>query len=191
MNISLKDQEIFYFLCMFIKYSLALMYYYISLGCNINRKKNSFLMIRNLLDYFPQIYLYPFILTPPEKMTTTHTFSNALCIIESDLRKEQIKAIFNDIETSMGRDKNDPLSYCKDRPADIDILFTTKYFDPKLFETQKEQHILSVLNPKSDITVDASFYGLPLFEKPSTIYFDLRTRNIVISNEVINRFQQR
>ncbi len=148
-------------------------------------------MIRNLLDYFPKIFLYPFILTPPEKMMTTNTFSNALCIIESELSKDEIKTIFNDIEFSMGRDKNDPLSYCKDRPADLDILFCTQSFEPELFEKQKEQHVLSVLNPKSDITVDASFYGLPLFEKPSTIYFDLRTRNIVVSNEVINRFEQR
>ena len=155
-------------------------FYYISMGCNINREQNAYLMTRHLLNHFSEGYLYPFIETEPENMTTENQFANALCVIETDFDSKLLKSVLTEIEIAMGRDKSDPLSYCKDRPADLDILSSSKQFDTQLFRCHDENHITAVLKVNQHKQINASYYGLPFFKKPATIHFDLRSRHIVV-----------
>ena len=55
-------------------------------------------------------------------MNSTHDFLNVVVFIETALNAFELKAICNDIETKLGRDRQDPASKIKDRPADLDIL---------------------------------------------------------------------
>lgn len=96
--------------------------YLLGLGSNINPQHNFAAIIRQLLCHFDALYLSRVLHIPPVGMNSHRDFLNAVAFIETGMAETDLKAICNQIETALGRDRDDPNSKLKDRPADIDIL---------------------------------------------------------------------
>lgn len=98
------------------------MKYLCSLGSNIDPELHFSRAKYYLAQLSDELEFSRDILTQPVGMATNHPFLNALFILDTTLSSEQLKARFNQIEETLGRDRSDPLCSVKDRPIDIDIL---------------------------------------------------------------------
>lgn len=96
--------------------------YLLGIGSNINPYDNIAAIITGLLQHFGQLTLSRILTIPPVGMNSHRDFLNAAAFIETDIPRSELKAICNHIEIDLGRDRDDPLSKTKDRPADLDIL---------------------------------------------------------------------
>lgn len=96
--------------------------YLLGIGSNINPYDNIAAIISGLLQHFGQLTLSRILTIPPVGMNSHRDFLNAAAFIETDITRSELKAICNHIEIDLGRDRDDPLSKTKDRPADLDIL---------------------------------------------------------------------
>lgn len=165
------------------------MYFYLSIGTNINPEKNSVRIIENLCHHFGSLTLLPFVYTKPELILSSSIFLNGLAIIKSNLCDKDLKNILNTIEVKLGRDRNDPLKSTKNRPADIDILLQADKHHLALFDTFTEKYIKACLPPNKP--ADLSVYGLPAHQGAATIHLDNTTGQIsIIKNKLdslINR----
>jgi len=96
--------------------------YLLGLGSNINPQQNFAAIVRLLLDHFDALHLSRVLHIPPVGMNSHRDFLNAVAFLETDIPEAELKTICNKIEIALGRDRDDPDSKYKDRPADIDIL---------------------------------------------------------------------
>lgn len=96
--------------------------YLLGLGSNIEPFENFAQITTMLLESFDNISMSRVLHIPPVGMNSQHYFLNAVAFIETDLKQDDLKYICNQIETALGRDRDDPDSKHKDRPADLDIL---------------------------------------------------------------------
>lgn len=96
--------------------------YLLGLGSNIAPEENFARIVDQLLHRFDVLHLSRVLNIPPIGMNSHRPFLNAVAFIETDMPEEALKIICNQIETSLGRDRADPDSKIKDRPADLDIL---------------------------------------------------------------------
>lgn len=96
--------------------------YLIGLGSNIDPHRNMRKMVKGLLDYSSYFCISRVIEIPPVGMNSHRNFLNAVAYLESPLDAVALKSLSNTIEIDLGRDRTDPRSKFKDRPADIDIL---------------------------------------------------------------------
>ncbi len=96
--------------------------YLLGLGSNINPQHNFAAIVRQLLVHFDVLHLSRVLHIPPVGMNSHRDFLNAVAFLETDMAEADLKAICNEIEIDLGRDRDDPDSKHKDRPADIDIL---------------------------------------------------------------------
>ncbi|GAA0858960.1 2-amino-4-hydroxy-6-hydroxymethyldihydropteridine diphosphokinase [Aliiglaciecola litoralis] len=159
------------------------MLYFLSLGTNMNPKANAVAMVRSLIMEFGTIQLFPFVETAPVDINSGNQFLNSICVINTSLSQAQVKAMTNQIEINMGRDRADPLCSKKDRPADIDIMFSSA--TPVELSTllTDEPYVNSVVfgNPKKQVTL--SSFGLPSIDRPTTIDLNADTGQIVIVDD--------
>ena len=124
--------------------------YILGIGSNINPEINIAKILSLLLTKFPMLMLSRIINIPPVGMNSHLHFLNVVVYIETDLASKELKSLCNDIETRLGRDRDDPASKIKDRTADLDILFHAK--------STAQLH-----TPVSDITDEYFLY--PLLEE--------------------------
>lgn len=96
--------------------------YLLGLGSNINPNESFAEIIRLLLKCFDHIHLSRVLNIPPVGMNSHRYFLNAVAFIETAMTEAELKNICNQVEISLGRDRDDPDSKLKDRPADLDIL---------------------------------------------------------------------
>jgi 2-amino-4-hydroxy-6-hydroxymethyldihydropteridine diphosphokinase len=96
--------------------------YLLGIGSNIEPFDNFARIICLLLKCFEKISISRVLNIPPVGMNSHRYFLNAVVFIETELQKSELKAICNQIEVALGRDRNDPDSKLKDRQADLDIL---------------------------------------------------------------------
>ena len=96
--------------------------YLLGVGSNIEPHKNMALIVKMLLEHFPVLTLSRVLELPPIGMKSNHDFLNVVIFIETAWTEKKLKSICNQIEIQLGRDKSDPDSKHKDRPADLDIL---------------------------------------------------------------------
>lgn len=97
--------------------------YFLGLGSNLQPELNTPLMLAALTQHFGTLYLSPVIRTPPIGMeANSEDFLNSVAYIEGPYTEPELKAVFNQIEAQLGRDRSDPLRKVKSRPADIDVL---------------------------------------------------------------------
>lgn len=101
----------------------------IGLGSNLNPRQNMTEIVSLLLQHFDHFELSRVLHIPPVGMNSHHDFLNAVAFIETDLEQAKLKALCNQIEVTLGRDRDDPLSKTKDRPADLDILTAVRFPD--------------------------------------------------------------
>ena len=103
--------------------------YLIGIGSNLSPHHNIAHIIENLLQHFSELSLSRVLHIPPVGMNSQHDFLNMAVFIETDIAQTELKALCNDLETQLGRDRDDPASKIKDRPADLDILFHITHED--------------------------------------------------------------
>lgn len=168
--------------------------YILGLGSNISPQENMAAMILALIDRFNQITLSRVLEIPPVNMDSQRDFLNAVAFIETGATEAALKNQTNQIEIALGRDRDDPQSKTKDRPADIDILYplklpdgaqlsaatiTDEYF---LYPVIEELFCYLMESPSPDIQSGVSVDIPPLrFGKSaSTIYRDAGTGDIRI-----------
>lgn len=159
----------------------------LGLGCNIAPESNMAHMVKALLQHFDQLSLSSVVLIPPVGMNSHRDFLNAVAFLETEMDAGSLKSLTNQIEIELGRQRHDPDSKIKDRPADIDILaamklpedlslaptsITDEYFLYPLIE--QLINYLSTDNPANSdrhplsrqLTIDDLSFG----ESPTTIY---------------------
>lgn len=161
---------------------------YLSLGTNIDPENNAVNMVKKLCQEFGNVMIYPFVYTKAVHMDHPSVFINSLALIDTQYSKEKLKSILNTIEEELGRDRNDPLKSIKDRPADIDIITMKENFDEDFFlENNNETYITACLHKDNKSQpANLKIYGLPSFERTTTVNWNRHTRKIII---VENEFQ--
>ncbi len=164
------------------------MYYYLSIGSNIEPKLNSVRIITQMLKHFGPLVSYPFVRTTPDKITTNHSFLNSVAIVRSSLGPADVKRILNSIETSLGRDREDPEKSVKDRTADIDILGYDTEINIDYFHTFDEPYINFKPYTARDFE-HMEALGLPRTEGAATIHFDSRSGHIRILDNTADRLE--
>lgn len=96
--------------------------YLLGIGSNLSPHINIAYIIDKLARQFSSLSLSRVLRIPPVGMNSQHDFLNMAVFIETDLDQAALKAFCNRIEIELGRDRDDPASKIKDRPADLDIL---------------------------------------------------------------------
>jgi 2-amino-4-hydroxy-6-hydroxymethyldihydropteridine diphosphokinase len=98
--------------------------YTVSLGSNVRPEENIGAMLTALLGLGELLWMGRIVRTAPVGMLPSSTgyFLNTAVCLSSPLSPKQLKQAFCHIETELGRDRTDPLSKLKDRPADLDIV---------------------------------------------------------------------
>ena len=164
------------------------MYYYLSIGTNIDPEFNAVAIVKNLINEFGGLYLFPFVKTEPVNICSFNYFLNSICVMQSNLDTESVKEITNRIEVQLGRKRFDLLSGQKDREADIDIIISSD--SPIEFRNLKveEPYVNAVLSSEFLQRVDLKLFGLPSIYSPSSINFDTRTGQIVVVDDKFSRF---
>lgn len=95
----------------------------IGIGSNIDPGQNVPAVLAALRDRFGRVAVSRIVHTRPVHMETDRDFYNLAVMVETELDEAALKQVCNAIETERGRDRSDPDSPLKDRPADLDILF--------------------------------------------------------------------
>ena len=128
------------------------MFYLCSLGSNIQPQKNITKALSALLRHFQIITLSPLVKTQPYQMQTNHIFINALLSFQSNENPQTVKSHFNQIETQLGRDRNDCHRKEKDRAIDLDIHYTGNTINmyDYLFEEPFLQQVADTVNKKNN-----------------------------------------
>jgi len=103
----------------------------LGIGSNIEPDENLSKIIALLFEHFPTLYLSRILRIPPIGMNSHRDFLNTVVFVETDMAEQTLKKICNDIEIKLGRDRDDPASKMKDRPADLDILTAATFPDDK------------------------------------------------------------
>lgn len=96
--------------------------YTLSLGSNVQPEANMGAMLDALTTLSQRLWLSRIIRTDPVGMLSDHPFLNTAVCLDTTLAPEQLKQVLCQIEINLGRDRHDPLSKVKDRPADLDIV---------------------------------------------------------------------
>jgi len=160
------------------------MWYLCGLGSNIDPEQNLVRTVTNLLESHGSLWLSPIIHTRPQGMETDRPFLNALVIVFSPLSPEKLKARFNQLEESLGRDRSDPLCSLKDRPIDVDIL---EFSESGRFIGQKieEPYYQRLFDGQIENSVRASLTvaGHTLGQASATIHRDLCAGNEIVVHQ--------
>ena len=166
------------------------MYFYLSLGTNINPRINAVKMVEALSTQYGPVLLFPFVDSKPVGIDTPHRFLNSIAVIESRLAPTELKAQLNSIEERLGRDRSDPLKSVKDRTADIDILTHHETFDLSLFKGFDTPYIHECMEADAP-KVDLSDEGLLPIQRPTTVNTHGSTSHIGIIEDRKNCFIDR
>ena len=163
------------------------MYYYLSIGSNIDPEYNISKTLELLLKRFSELYLFPPVYTSPENIKSKNEFINTLIILKSDFDSVSLKNIFNDIEILLGRDRRDKDRSVKDRVCDIDIIFSYEKFRVDIFKMCKEKYLSQVID-MTGIPAKIQVFGSQLSNRPSAIYLDRRSGNKLIIKDKLKSF---
>lgn len=161
------------------------MYFYLSLGSNIDAEKSAAEILRRLCLQFGSVAAYPFRYTKPEGVVSDELFLNAIAVVRTELNSGEVKARLNQIEEAMGRDRSDPQRSTKSRTADIDILASSASFNLEIFEQAKEAYVRTCYH----LGGPGIRHGLAAYKRPSTVHLDALTGNVVIVEDELQGFK--
>jgi len=113
--------------------------YLLGIGSNIDPHENISQIIQLLLNHYPHLSLSRVLEIPPIGMNSERDFLNVVVFIPTEQAEVDLKAICNQIEVQLGRNRNDPERKTKDRPADLDILTKIQLPD----EAQRPAHTIT------------------------------------------------
>jgi 2-amino-4-hydroxy-6-hydroxymethyldihydropteridine diphosphokinase len=98
--------------------------YVVGIGSNINPRANIVRVLEALSGMTNYLAVSRIIETTPKGFQSDNQFLNMAVCIESSSGQTVLKEAFVQLEIDMGRNRADPDSSKKDRPADLDILFS-------------------------------------------------------------------
>ena len=167
---------------------------FVSIGSNIDPKANIIRILYKFLEQFKQIDVSRIIETAPVGVITRRNFLNCSACINTDENPDHLKRQFSQIETALGRNRDDQNRKQISRPADLDILFcvgegqrsinhllipTESYVRPTLIELLHYLDIKCPVNmpplpkgveiPVADMTVGRSPIHLSRSDDPNPI----------------------
>ncbi|USD38588.1 2-amino-4-hydroxy-6-hydroxymethyldihydropteridine diphosphokinase [Ferrimonas sp. SCSIO 43195] len=147
--------------------------YYCSFGANLEPEANAVLALQALSRRFSPIVLSSIIKTAPAAMESKHPFLNFAFWFDSTMNADEVKSLFNQLETEQGRDRSDPECSIKDRPLDLDILSVNQAPSP----AQHPEYLTPLLHQLAgDADVPAGIclaqHGLELGHRAATIHRD-------------------
>lgn len=153
------------------------MFYYLSIGSNIEPQKNIGKCIEILLENFGSLYLYSPVYTKPEGLNTDSIFINTLVVLESDANAVFFKDILNGIERKLGRVKKN--KNLMGHTCDIDIISNRDDFNLSIFSNLREGYLQSVIRSEN-LAKNVRIYNLECIDRPSTVYLDGSSSNKAI-----------
>lgn len=165
--------------------------YVIGIGSNIEPARHVPAVLEALAARFGTVRVSRIVHTRPVHMATERDFYNLAVLIETALDEAALKAVCNAIEIACGRNRADPDSATKDRPADLDILFTVDGAAGERARAMDEPYyretVLDLLASTGDIEegADLSYPVVrlrvgsdTLGEAPATIHRQARTGDV-------------
>ncbi len=164
------------------------MYYYLSIGTNVQPEKNAVKIVELLTQNFGPIVMYPFVYTKPDNMPSGNMFLNSAAVVFSLLTITILKNQLNTIETRLGRDRNDPHRSTKDRTADIDILGHSERFCGDFFCAFDEPYI-KAFSHTTICGADLQHLGLPPTQGATTVDFDTGAGHVRILENAADRLE--
>ncbi|MEA5466135.1 2-amino-4-hydroxy-6-hydroxymethyldihydropteridine diphosphokinase [Leptothoe sp. PORK10 BA2] len=159
--------------------------YLIGIGSNLDPHSNVSRALQSLLPSVERCIVSRAIQTSAVGMETDFPFINLAAYIETSLDAVALKARFNAIETSLGRDRTDPLCKVKDRPIDLDILTEVHSLKDCLYAIEDSpaygrailfellEYLLFDATALDQQTVLFNFEGISLGLTPQAIKFPL------------------
>lgn len=120
-------------------------YYLVGLGSNLEpelniTKANQAIALQvSILDHSPVL------INPPCGTSFQFTFHNQILLIQSEHTAAHLKALFEHIEISMGREPKSPERRLKDRPIDIDILIAANSAEEVLSTSFSESYNQAIM----------------------------------------------
>ena len=97
-------------------------YYLVGLGSNLEPEFNITKAHQEIALQVSILDHSPILINPPCGTSFQFTFHNQILLIQSEHSSAHLKALFERIEISMGREPKSPERRLRDRPIDIDIL---------------------------------------------------------------------
>ncbi|WP_455380382.1 2-amino-4-hydroxy-6-hydroxymethyldihydropteridine diphosphokinase [Acidihalobacter prosperus] len=166
--------------------------YIIGIGSNIAPESNIPRILDELLHRFKCVHISRILRTSPIGIRSKRLFLNLAVLIETDIEPTALKDICNEIESILGRDREDPDRACKDREADLDILFALgeerlpksldwvegSYFRPVVADIYSLLGLSGMPNQPRGVSV--SWCDVSAGEVPATIYRDGSSGNIIV-----------
>ncbi|WP_298632869.1 2-amino-4-hydroxy-6-hydroxymethyldihydropteridine diphosphokinase [uncultured Umboniibacter sp.] len=156
------------------------MYYHVSIGSNIRPEKNIGSAVAELTLRMGSITLFPRVVTAAVDMIEVNDFINTAAIFESSLSPSQVKAILNEIERDLGRDRDDPLCSVKNRCCDIDIFQVLDTPQPKSFLASDESYVKAVFTSNRYAAIHCDHFDLS--DGSSTVNLQTTTGNKLVIN---------
>lgn len=159
--------------------------YLIGIGSNLDPHSNVSRALKSLLPSVERCIVSRAVQTSAVGMETDLPFVNLAAYIETSLDAVDLKAFFNTIETSLGRDRTDPLCKVKDRPIDLDILTEVNSLKDCLYAIEDSpaygrailfellEYLLFDATTLAQQTVLFKFDGVPLGLTPQVIKLPL------------------
>lgn len=137
--------------------------YLLGIGSNINPQVNIGKIIHLLLLKLPHLTLSRVLKIPPIGMNSRRDFFNVVVFIETTMMETELKAICNDIEITLGRDRLDPARKIKDRTADLDILTKANFPDDgnRLVSSITDEYFLYPLIEEINAYLSNGQYSAP------------------------------
>lgn len=149
--------------------------YFIGIGSNISPVQHIPAAIDMLMKTSDDLVVSRIIRTAPVGLLDNrHYFLNLVVMISSSLAAQPLKEVLNEIESNLGRDRNDPDKKVKDRTIDLDILFHLE---------ERQRTIAPSVLPKE------SYLRVPLLELLYFLGYQCRVRRQTAPSGVGLKFQ--
>ncbi len=174
----------------------SLQCHFLGLGSNVRPRENLPRIVEALLNLGSKLALSRVIETEPVGLPSRNRFLNAVAALWTDLSAERLKEACVALEIGLGRDRSDPQRKFRDRPADIDILFSLDPLNPgvpwsllpredyvrlPLFELFWHLQLVQFERaPNLPPGVPLRVAGTLLGQTPTTVYRDDRTGDVVV-----------
>ncbi len=153
--------------------------------------------MERLAHLYERLWVSQLIYTVPVGLLSSDKrFINGIVAFHTSQAATETKKQLCQVETYLGRNRNDPLSKVKDRVLDLDILFNGSPEKARSFRSNEPY--LKACNQalqgeQADYNTDIvlNLNGLPFGQRPATIYLDGGTSHIRVQHQEFNGFIDR
>ena len=151
------------------------MYCHVTIGSNIEPQSNIGHAIEKLSGQFGELTVFPRVYTAAQDIDSNEQFINTAAIFCSCSDEDDIKAVLNRIEESLGRDRNDPNRSHLPRTCDIDIVALLEAPQADVFISAKEPYVRAVFDSQDHAPISSTVFP-ELRDGSSTVNLNCRSR---------------